>query len=442
VSAANGQPPDPDLEELRQQKALFDNTWTLVTALALGSVVLCWYFRLAQIDIAPLIWSLFGLALAQWLLSAYDPLKDSQAGLRWMGLASQLLGTTLMGFAWHLFGGLQQPIFPLFIVLPLLPGALLLGFWQQQMAIAALLVVLLSGMLLSPNGNSFLEQRDGLGIVSTLLPSWVPRSRAVFPDVNTSPMFDLIMVIATAVIGVALSASARTLASLYRRGADRLRTLSVDLARQQRLGSELLARSPCAAVLVSCGNGRILGASDVFAREFAVPDPIGRFLLDAVSFSYPTVIRRLLQTGGEHIQQAQLGGRDLILRVRVEQLSYTESPTSLLILEQLDGLCWRAEVDALDEPALAISDRGCVLAANRAARALFGGSHDGAPADDLFGAGDGRWWSIAPLESARRLLERDGRRYLVSIRRERIADSIGEMSFIRVYEYTAPAKVA
>jgi PAS domain-containing protein len=434
---------DLELADLRQQKALFDNTWTLATALATAAAVSCWYFRLIQFDIAPLLWTLVTLAVVQLAISAYGRQVESCGRVRSLAFLAQLFGTLLIGIAWHLYGGLQQPVFPLLIVLPLLPGVLLLNVWQLQAAVCALLIVLASGVLLSPDGNSFLVQRDGLGLVPAhIVPDWMPRSAVVFPDVNTSPMFDLVLMIAVAVIAVALGASARALASLYRRSAERLRMVSVQLARAEELRSEILTRAPCAMIMVASSNGRILGASEAFAREFGVVEPVGQFLFDAVAFSYPSAIKRLLQSGGEHLQTVTLGKLDVVLRVRADRIDFDDSPATLLVIERQDGLCWRGQVDALDDPAIGVNAQGLILVSNRAAQSFFNLSTDGSSAVGLFDTATARWWNIEPLESARRLLDRNGRRYLVSIHRQRIADSIGEISFIRVCDATTDLRAA
>jgi hypothetical protein len=60
---------------------------------------------------------------------------------------------------------------------------------------------------------------------------------------------------------------------------------------------------------------------------------------------------------------------------------------------------------------------------------------------ELFGTGAGHWWNIAPLEVTRRILERNGQRYLAWIRRDKVAPSIGELTFIRLYGYEPAARV-
>lgn len=436
-------PPDaPGLEDLARHKVLFDNTWTLATVLATALVVLCWYFGLARVNIVPIIWTLAGLTLAQLGINSRASASTPAERQRALALASQLIGSLLIGVGWHLFGGLQQPLFPLLIVLPLLPAALVLNFWQQQVALLGLLGVLASGILLSPDTNSFIRERYGIRLGAGLaLPDWIPRSATAFPDVSTSPAYDLTLIVTVAVVGVAVSTTARALVGICRSAGDRTAILEAEVAHLQRLSTELVARAPAAQVVVAATTGRIVTASERFTKMFEVADASGRFLLDSVEFVYPTVIRRLMVTGGEEIQGATVRGRDIVLRVRAEIMGPDSSRVAALSFESCDEIYWRSEVDALEEPVFAVNSRGCVVFLNRSALSLFGDEAEGVPATQLFD-NTSRWWEIAPLESAKRALDRGPRRYLASIRRKRVADSLGELSIVHLQERVSAAAAA
>src|SRR5207253_3225596 len=153
-----------------------------------------------------------------------------------------------------------------------------------------------------------------------LLPSWIPRSASAFPDVSTSPAYDLMLILTVGIVGVAVSTAARALVNTSRRSAERVEALQAEVIRLQELNRQLVTRAPASAVLVASSTGRILSASARFTQTFEVGEAPGRFLLDAIAFAYPAVIRRLMLTGGEQIQGATLGGRDIVLCVRAEIL--------------------------------------------------------------------------------------------------------------------------
>jgi PAS domain-containing protein len=422
---------------------MFDHTWTLAIVLATALAVVSWYFGLAQLDIEPVVWLSTALALVQMALSSWTQRAISIEQLRSLALTSQLLGTLLMGLSWHVFGGLQQPLFPLFILLPLLPGSLLLGFWQQQLATLALLFALISGLLLSPDTNSFIEQRYGISIGSVQwLPQWIPRSRVAFADVNTSPTYNLMLILGLAVAVVAVSTTARALVNLCRRSSEHLVSIESELSSLQDRSAQLMYAAPSPQVLVMVNSGRIVNASSRFLQAFDIQDAAGRFLLDTVTFTYPSVIKQLIASGGEDIQGATVRGRDLVLRIRVSVIGAGDSRAALLGIEPCDDVCWRGEVDTLDEPVFAVDARGHLAFLNRSAVSLFGAASEGSAATELFESGAARWWEIAPLESARRVLHRGSNRYIASIRRTRIAASIGELSFVHLHQRESDHAVA
>jgi PAS domain-containing protein len=422
------------IDDLRRHKVMFDNTWTLATLLATVLVVSSRYFGIAQLNIGPVIWVLAGLAIAQAALNSQTRRARSLAAVRGFALSSQLLGTLFMAAGWHLFGGAQQPLFPLLIVLPLLTGTLVLGAWQQQIATSAVLLVLASGLLLSADTNSFIQQRYGISIVSAhALPSWVPRSRVVFPDMSTSPAYDLLLTVMVGVVCVAVSTTARGLVALCRRDAACVASLQDEVGRLQQAATQFVLRAP-AELLVVSSTGRIMHASDRALKSFDLDDAPGQFLLDAIAFKHPDVIKRVMIGGGEEIQPASVRGLDRILRVRGEVMELGPSTVTLLSIERCDDLCWRAEVDAVEAPIFAIGSNGRLMYLNRSALALFGPEAEGAIATAFFQSAPSAWWDIAPLTSARRILNYGGRNYLASIQRARIATSLAEVAFVHLSE--------
>jgi PAS domain-containing protein len=434
MKASDGRNAGGAIEDLRRHKVMFDNTWTLATILASVLAVSCWYFGIAQLAIGPVIWVLATLSIVHFALNSQTRRARSPASLRRLALLSQLLGTLMMAIGWHLFGGIQQPLFPLLIVLPLLTGTLVLGFWQQQIAVLALLAVLASGVLLSADTNSFIQERYGLSIVfARALPNWVPRSRVLFPDMSTSPAYDLWLTIMVGVVCAAASTTARGLVSLCRRDAACVASLQDEVGRLQEAATQFVLRAP-AAMLVASSAGRIMYASARALKDFDLGDASGRFLLDAINFKHPDVVKRVMTGGGEEIQPATIRGLERILRVRGEVMEFGPSTVTLLILEGCEDLCWRSEVDAVEAPVFAIAPSGRLRYLNRAALTLFGADAEGTMATTVFDPRPSAWWEIAPLESARRIVNYRGRSYLASIRRARVATSLAEVSFVHLSE--------
>ena len=426
------------LEELRQRKDMFDNTWMLAIVLSASSIIVFWYLGLGEIDIVPIIWTLAALGALQYGINWWSAKCKTAGQLRFVAEISQLTGICVMGVAWHLFGGLQQPTFPMFMMLPLFTGALILNFWQQQTTLAVFLVVLASGVLLSPDTNSFIAERYGLSVLSTqLLPAWIPRSRVAFLDVSTSPTYNLMLTGSLAILTMALSATSRSIIAFSMRLRDQLDSSREELVQARELNVQIIESAPAAEVLLTPTTGRIQHASQRFEELFGSPTGVvGRFILDSVSFAYPIVIKRLMTMGGEEIQGATVRGREAVLRVRAVLIGTGSAQMVRLTLESCDEICWRGAVDALDQPVFAVNSRGTVIFLNRTAVAVFGAQAEYSPASTLFDSGPGmtKWWDIGPLENARRMVSRGEHRYLASIRRERIAESIADLSFVHLHE--------
>ena len=114
-------------------------------------------------------------------------------------------------------------------------------------------------------------------------------------------------------------------------------------------------------------------------------------------------------------------------------------PLTLITIESGDDLYLRGQLDALEEPVFAIGADGRLAHLNRSALTLFGSEADGGLATAVFAAHPAHWWEIAPLASARRLLDYRERRYCASIRRVRIAESAQELSFVQLAESRSAA---
>jgi PAS domain-containing protein len=420
----------PAAQGLPEHKALFDHSWTLAIVLATALVIISWYLGFTQIDVGPVIWCLASLALVQFLLNAATRNLPTESAQQKVALCSQLLGTLMLGIAWHMFGGVQQPLFPLLLMLPLLSSSVLLPFWHQQIAVLSLILLLASAAVLSPDTNSFIEQHYGLGISnSSWLPAWMPRSRVAFPNVVTSPPYELSMMGCMAVMALAVSTTARAVVMLCSHAGQRLLATGQEIERVQRINHEIITRSPYSEVMVLSASGRIVESSERFRTTFSVNEKVGGFLIDTVAFSYPAVIKRLCAIGGEDIQRATIAGRPAVLRIAAVLIGSGPSQVTRLVIERCDDVCWRTALDALEQPVFAVHPGGEILFLNLAARAAFGADSEGASAAELFNT-TAHWWDIAPLRTARRMLDRDGQSYLATIRLERIAESVGDLAFI------------
>jgi PAS domain-containing protein len=415
-------------------RATFDHAWLLTTLLAAALLIVSWYLGFVSINVVRAVSLLALLTGAQLgLVSATRHVRDTHA-LQRAVLGSQLLGTVIIGSVWHLAGGLQQPLFPVLILLPLLPAFLLLNLWRRFLACATLVLVLLTGALLSPNAaNSFLDDRYGLRTMQLpSLPDWIPRSHIAFADVSTSTPYEIMLVTTLAVVTIALAATAGVVAALSGKLQQRSLHLRDEVSRLQALNHQLIAAAPAAEILVASSTGKIVSASERFCREFAWRPSAGSFLLDATTFRYPDVIKRLLATGGEDVQAVLVQGREMFVRVHAVPVGATDESLTRVCFERSDELAWRGAVNALDEPVFAVNAASQVVFPNRAMLELFGATVEGRVAETLFDGSADRWWDISPLNSARRIVRHGTNRYIATIRRERLTSSIGDVTLVRL----------
>ena len=119
---------------LKERKRLLDDVWLLTLLVIFVAVGLPWYLRLLEIDFAPVAWSLFTYGLLYLAISfAADALRTGRSLLIVIG-ALQAAGVLFIGFVWHLTGSLQNPMFLLLFVIPVIAGSFILVSWQSYAA--------------------------------------------------------------------------------------------------------------------------------------------------------------------------------------------------------------------------------------------------------------------------------------------------------------------
>ncbi len=424
-----------DLTELQECKRVFDNVWYLFIALATAALLIPWYLKLNPLDISPAVTALIATTVVQAILNGWARTITSAARLQTLATLAQMTGLIGMGVVWHLMGGLQNPTFALFVIAPMLVGPLVLSVWQQAVVLSLSGALLFSALMLSPTVNSFVDERYGVQLLHPgFIPLSIPRSRVVFPEVTTTPPFDILMLVNLAIAGWALNAASAAVTKLLSRNLHRHRTLQEEAARAGQLADDLIVEAPSPEVLVAPNSGKIIQSSRRFIENFQCSGTTdGAFLLDLIDFRYPAVIKRLMREGGEDLQAAQLNGRQVNLRIRASIISRTGAPVSRMTIEPSEEQCWRGALDAMDDPVVAIDCEGRICFGNRAAVEVLGPfepSQALADQDLGFDSDAARWWDIAPLDSARRLITARGRSYMATIRRTRVAVGVGTMTYV------------
>jgi hypothetical protein len=124
---------------------------------------------------------------------------------------------------------------------------------------------------------------------------------------------------------------------------------------------------------------------------------VGRDFFQALHFSYPEAVQRLVDGAGgvERQSMLRLGDQLLATEVRVEHVAQQGRRFALVLINDMtEALCVRAALDVAEHAAVVADSLGRVLAFNKPARALFSGTQVGAEVSRLLPQFDSgtRWW--------------------------------------------------
>lgn len=388
-----------DLLALRERKRGLDAAWlfTLVTAFLAAAVP--WYLRSLEIALTPLAAILFGAAVALFAVAlATDRLRRRGAVLG-ATLAAQLVGLGVLGAAWHLAGGMANPVFLLVFAQPVAAGGLLLPRWQAYgTALAAVAVVTAVAWMGSPDLRWY-AQRAGLPVeaLAGLLPELPGRGEA-HPGLRLAPGFLFAGVVAFAVLAPALAVVTGALAAAAGR-----------FDRQAAEGSPLLGRAIRAAAapaaLVDVASRRVVEASKGFlVRLLLDPEDLTEEnLFELVDFADRGAVEALLAGAGGELPFTvyRVGPETRVARLRLDLIAVGGERYAWMSLEDLTEIhALAAAFDAVDEPWIVIGPDLLPRYSNRAAERLLGTLDVGVEVPELLdghGRPDG-WWRPAERE--------------------------------------------
>jgi hypothetical protein len=396
-----------------------DDVWLLTLLAASLAAVLPWFLSGYRLDLASILGGLAALcALHLALAAAAVRPQHWLASGRALGLL-HALGVVALGFVWLRAGGLQNPMFLLVFVLPVI-GGIFISVWQPYVtAVFASVVVSTLALSHQPELRWYAEAQTGVrGWLSAL-----PMAGGTTPFLGFfAPSGYYLVVLETfAVLLFGCAVTAAGAAALLARSAVQTRTAAAAAEDAHELCSSLMRNLPAPALLVEADTLRVVQVSEQLTADFAITDvapPGAGKLLELLRFSYPEIVEQLITgTGGrERPCVVRSNGRLLATEVRVQHLMYAGRRHALVLIEDLtELLCVTAAFDAADYAALIIDAQGRVMGFNRAARGLFSGVAVGSRAGFLSQLASGeRWWE--PGLSGRRKLQLKvlGRTYQVT----------------------------
>lgn len=250
--------------------AVLDVSWLLLLLLVFLAVGAAWFVRLLQVDmvvvsVSVLAYVLFYVSVTGLVRRVGNP----RVTLLGTGVLHGS-GVLFLCFLWHLVGGIQNRVFLLAFLLPVVATGVVMRDWRPYaMALFASAAVTTVALAESPELRWYFSL---LGVPVTRLsweaPAWMPgrpipfRGAEVFADelLVTLGMFAMFQVTA--------AAFSESSAALVVRLSDRLRTADELRAEMQGLFQAVLHADPSPALIVYRDTGQVVYASQSFLNQF------------------------------------------------------------------------------------------------------------------------------------------------------------------------------
>ena len=408
---------------LREQKRLFDDLWLLSLFVMLLALGVPWFLRVLAIDFASVAWSLFIYGVLFLAISmAANSLEDRRLLLGVIG-GLQASGIIFVGYLWHLSGGVQDPMFLLVFVMPVLAGSLVLPNWQNYVA-AALSATCVTGIAIfdAPELRWYLVQ---MRVLSQALADRFPRSSAhpmtPFPGLSLTPAYIFVVLVMFALMIFMVAWTSEYLSGLLIGLYGRLATSTAGREETESLSLEVLRASPSPIALVYADTLNVAHVSHSFLHQFLLtPESLlHKNLLGLVEFSYPEVVEGLIRGNGGDVPLAPLrvGTETKFSRIVVHSISHGSTRYAYVSFQDIADLHYsQAALGAVAQALLVVNSSRQVLYFNQAAKELFGDLRMGIDAAILMQQANlpTGWWELGNRSRQERRVEFAGRRFLAT----------------------------
>lgn len=403
---------------------LLDDTWLLTVATLLLVLGVPWFSGHLDVQIGTAALGLLALGVLHLAFTVIAAAPPSIA--RWRNPTLKTLhaaGVLVLGFIWWHAGALQNPVFLLVFVLPVV-GAIFLSRWFPYVtALLAVLTVSVVALAEAPDLRWYVA--GFLGREGHLL-DWLggagARTPAPFASFYAPTTYQVVMLEVFTIVLIACAVAAEYLGTIFERLIGFTLFARAEAERGQELWLRFIEQLPVPALLVDPESMRIIASSQAAASflgsEFAHLQD--RPLLEVVHFSYPDLVRELViaeadppptLTGMHSASELRL------LDLRVSHVHHGRKRLALITLaESSDAFFLRAALDAAEYATLVIDARGRVRAFNQPSERLFGAISPGAEAATLIAAGapSSPWWQPGIAGRRKMHLEIAGRIYEVT----------------------------
>ena len=379
-----------------------DDTWLLTIFTILPAIVLPWFVSGLNIDFAAATVGLLTLGgihvgfAAMSRRTTWSPIQRT----RTLSVL-HALGVITIAFIWQHAGGVQNPLFLMVFALPVI-GSVFLSRWQPYFvaALAAVTVALVASSQApelrwyAPAGLSAAADWLGGVLVKATGAGSLP-----FAGFYAPSAYFVVLLEAFVIMLFACAFAAEYLGTIFERLHGQVSAARAEAVRSQALWAALLEQLPLPAVLLDAETHEVICASAPAVAKFfgGEESVVGRDFFQALHFSYPEAVQRLVDGAGgvERQSMVRLGDQLLATEVRVEHIAQQGRRFALVLINDMtEALCVRAALDVAEHAAVVADSLGRVLAFNKPARALFSGTQVGAEVSRLLPQFDSgtRWW--------------------------------------------------
>jgi hypothetical protein len=401
---------------------LLDDVWLLTIGAILLAIGIPWLSGGFEVQIGVAGWAILALGAIHM---AFTFLASPVHLGRWRNHALTLLnaiGVILIGFVWAHVGALQNPLFLMVFVLPVL-GSVFLSRWHPFLiASVSVLVVGIVALSRTPELRSYVSGLLGTGAwLVNLFGRQSLDTEGSFAGFY-APMGYLVTVLQIfAIVLFACAVAAEYIGANFERLLLNSMLARSESERAQALWATLIERLPVPAVLVDPASLRIVGCSDA-ARVYLRSGEVsleGRELFEVAQFSFVDLVQELIAgaVGSASVTAIHLADEVRLTQVRALPVIHRKRRLALLTLEDVtEAFCLRAAWDTSEYAALVVDAFGRIRAFNKPTATLFSGVKVGANADQLLSqlVAGMPWWEPGLTRRRKMHIEIDTRIYEVT----------------------------
>jgi hypothetical protein len=402
---------------------LLDDMWLLTILAIIVAIGVPWLFSGFAVQAAAASWGLLGLGgvhIAFTLLAS--PTRSGGRSRDYALTLLDVIGVMLIGFVWSHVGALQNPLFLMVFVLPVM-GSIFLSRWHPFL-IALLSILVVSAVALSqaPELRSY---ASGLLGTDAWLADWLgrqrPETQASFAGFYAPTGYLVALLEVFSVVLFACAVAAEYVGTIYERLLAGSNLARSDSEKAQELWATLIERLPIPGLLIDPTSLRIVACSDT-ARTFlhvGEASPEGLNLFDVARFSFIDLVQEMIAgaVGTATLTALHVADEVRLAQVRVLQVVHKKRRLSLLTLEDVtEAFCLKAAWDTSEAAALVVDALGHVRAFNKPASTLFSSVRIGVNAEQLLAqlVAGLPWWESGLTRRRKMHIEIDSRVYEVT----------------------------